>query len=89
MNKNETFFKCELKFFSILILGLFLLNFVAMLLQYLFNIGLFISIVISMIALFFYIIYFLYLVIKVKIFDAKYECQDLKQRLSGWLSSLI
>lgn len=89
MSKNKTFFKCELKFFSILILGLLLLNFVAILLQYLFNIGLFISIVISMIVLFFYIIYFIYLLIKVKMFDVKYECEDLKQRLSGWLSSLI
>lgn len=57
MNKNETFIKCELKFFGRLILGLFLLNFVAIFLQYSFNIGLFISIVISVIALFFYIVY--------------------------------
>ncbi|WP_418178768.1 hypothetical protein ACNSOO_06830 [Aliarcobacter lanthieri] len=89
MNKNETFFKCEFKFLSNLILGLLLLNFVAILLQYLFNIGLFISIILSMIVLVIYVIYFLYLVIKVKVFDVKYECQDLKQRLSGWLSSLI
>ena len=88
MNDNN-FFRCEFKFFKYLFLGLLLLNMIAIVFQYLFNVGLFISMIISVIIIFIYIFYFIYLFIKVKVFNKKYNCQDIKQRLSSWLSSSI
>ena len=87
--KNDNFFRCEFRFLLYLICGLVLLNIVALVLHDSFNFGLVISMVIGAIAVILYLIYFFYLLIKVKVFDGKYECQDVKQRLSGWFSSLI
>ena len=88
-NDRTIFFKCELKFFLFLIIGLILLNTIGVLLQNIFNVSLLVSIGISVVALLLYLTYFIYGIIKVVIFRANYECLDVKQRISSWLSSLI
>lgn len=90
MNRVEkSFIKCEFKFFVFLLLGIILLNILGVVLQNIFNTTLLISISISLIALLMYFIYFIYTVIKIVIFKSNYECLNIKQRISSWLSSLI
>ena len=80
MNDNN-FFRCEFKFFKYLFLGLFLLNMIAIVFQYLFNVGLFISMIISVIIIFIYKVYFINLCIKDKVINRKYNCQEIRHRV--------
>jgi ABC-type uncharacterized transport system permease subunit len=84
MEENKGFVKCELKFILLLILGISLLNIVGILFQYTF-----ISIVISAIMFCFYILYFIFGIVKYSIFKKDYECVDIRKRVNSWLSSLI
>jgi hypothetical protein len=84
MEENKSFIKCELKFILLLILGIGLLNIVGMLFQYTF-----ISIVITAILFCFYVIYFIFGIIKYSIFKKDYQCVDIRKRVNSWLSSLI
>jgi ABC-type uncharacterized transport system permease subunit len=84
MEENKSFIKCELKFILLLILGIGLLTIVGMLFQYTF-----ISIVITAILFCFYVIYFIFGIIKYSIFKKDYQCVDIRKRVNSWLSSLI
>lgn len=84
--EKKSFFKCEFSFFIFLVIGIILLNILGIVLQNIFDTSLLISIGTSVTVL---LIYFIYIGIKVIIFKSNYECLDIKQRISSWLSSLI
>jgi hypothetical protein len=88
-NELGKFFQCELKFVFWLAMGLLILNSMGLLFQYIFNVALLVSIVVSIIVLLLYCILFLYQLIRIIGFGQDYICTDIKQRVSGWLSSLV
>jgi len=88
MNKLKEFFKCELKFFANLLLGLTILNIFAYILNNVIEQAFSISWLVSAIVIILNIIYFFYQLIRI-LYGYKYVCKNISHRVSGWLSSII
>lgn len=87
-NNLKKFFKCELKFFLGILLGLVILNAIAYILKSIFEQSLLISWFISIVVIVLITIYFIYQLIKV-MFNYDYECKKTSERIASWLSSII
>ncbi len=89
MIKKETFFRCELKLFIFLFIGIVILNILGLILQNLFNTALLISISLTIFVFLIYIVYFVFMMFKIYVFKYDFECKDIRKRLASWFSSLI